>query len=67
MQLCYHQQILARYVKGGLVGQSILAGLLCTLMDFVIEPIAIKYDFWSWEGNEIPLFNYLTWFVFSVF
>lgn len=56
---------LARYVKGGIIGRSILAGLLCTLIDFVIEPVAVEYQFWSWANGDIPLFNYLTWFVFS--
>jgi putative membrane protein len=44
---------------------AFLAALLCTGMDYIIEPIAIKFDFWSWEGNTIPLSNFVDWFGFS--
>lgn len=44
---------------------SLLAAFLCTLMDFIIEPVAVKFDFWSWEDNHIPLSNYFDWFIFS--
>ncbi len=30
-------------------------------MDFLIEPVAIKYDFWQWAGGDIPAQNYLAW------
>lgn len=39
--------------------------LLMTLLDFLIEPVAIKYDFWSWESISIPLQNYGAWFLIS--
>lgn len=45
--------------------KSMLAGLLCTALDFIIEPVAIKLDFWSWEGGIIPIWNYTCWFAFS--
>ena len=35
------------------------------LIDLVIEPVAMKYGFWSWQGGQIPLQNYLAWFVVS--
>lgn len=43
----------------------ILSGLAAVLMDFIIEPVAIKYEFWIWENNTVPLYNYVCWFVFS--
>ncbi|MDA7803035.1 carotenoid biosynthesis protein [Crocinitomix sp.] len=55
----------ARFVKTPIILQSTLAGVLCVFMDFVIEPIAIQYNFWEWQGNEIPFFNYVTWFAFA--
>ncbi|MCB0643847.1 MAG: carotenoid biosynthesis protein, partial [Phaeodactylibacter sp.] len=42
--------------------QAIVAALLMVLLDLLIEPVAIQYDFWQWEGNQIPLQNYLGWF-----
>ncbi len=57
---------IARYFKVNVFQQAILAGLLCVGLDVVIEPVAIKYGFWTWENGVIPLFNYVTWFFFSV-
>jgi putative membrane protein len=42
------------------------AALLMTLLDILIEPVAMKLDFWNWEGNEIPLSNYISWFVVAL-
>lgn len=47
--------------------KAILAGALCTGMDFLIEPVAIKLDFWDWENGVIPIWNYVCWFGFSAF
>lgn len=43
------------------IGAAFMTGL-----DFLIEPVAITYDFWSWEGGAIPLRNYLDWFLVSL-
>ena len=45
--------------------QAILAGLLATLLDFLIEPVAVRFGFWHWRGTEIPVYNYVCWFIFS--
>ena len=34
-------------------------GLL--LFDYFMEPIAMKHNFWIWEGQNIPLQNYVGW------
>lgn len=34
-------------------------------LDFLIEKVAITYDFWSWENNTIPLQNYVAWFIIA--
>lgn len=44
----------------------ILAGaVLLVILDFLIEPIAQRLDYWHWDGNEAPLQNYICWFVIS--
>ncbi len=40
----------------------IVSSLLMVAMDFLIEPVAINLNFWSWQDNVIPLFNYVCWF-----
>ena len=42
------------------LGAAILLG-----MDFLIEPVAIRFDYWSWFEGIIPLQNYLGWYIFS--
>lgn len=39
---------------------------LAVAFDWLIEPVAIKLGFWKWEGNEVPLYNYVCWFVISL-
>ncbi|RYZ51820.1 MAG: carotenoid biosynthesis protein [Sphingobacteriales bacterium] len=43
----------------------ILGALLMTGLDWIIEPVAVKLDYWQWANDSIPLRNYLAWFVFS--
>lgn len=44
----------------------LIGSCLMTFIDFFIEHIASKYDFWYWENNQIPIQNYLAWFLISV-
>jgi len=45
--------------------KAILAAALMTGLDFLMEPVAIKSDFWHWKG-EIPFYNYVCWFAISL-
>ncbi len=45
--------------------KSILAGALSTGLDYIIEPVAVKLDFWKWDGGLIPVWNYICWFGFA--
>lgn len=40
----------------------VLASALMTLLDVLIEPVAMRLDFWQWEGNVVPWQNYVAWF-----
>ena len=42
------------------------ASLLMVLLDLLIEPVAIKLGFWTWDSSFVPLQNYIMWF-FSAF
>ncbi len=43
--------------------KAFLGASLLVLLDLLIEPVAIRYDFWSWGLTEVPLQNYIAWFV----
>ena len=41
---------------------------LAVAFDWLIEPVAVKLGYWKWLGDgQIPMFNYISWFVVSMF
>lgn len=46
--------------------QVVLSALLMTGMDWLMEPVAIKSDFWHWKNETIPVYNFICWFVVSL-
>jgi putative membrane protein len=45
---------------------ALLSSLLMTFLDVLMEPVAIESDFWNWTNGEIPLYNYVCWFLISL-
>lgn len=49
---------------------SLVSSFVLVVLDLLIEPIAIQYDFWEWESESIPVQNFIAWwllaFVFSM-
>jgi putative membrane protein len=43
----------------------IVGALLLVLLDLLIEPIAIRFDYWHWADNIIPFKNYYCWLLVS--
>jgi putative membrane protein len=62
---------IAQSAERNFVLTAILAATLSVIFDLVLEPVAVKLNYWSWEGNIIPLKNYYSWFIiafcFSIF
>lgn len=46
---------------------SLIAAGIAVIFDFILEPVAIKLDYWKWLGNDIPFQNYATWFFIAFF
>jgi putative membrane protein len=44
----------------------ILPPVLMTFLDVLVEPVATKLGFWSWENDIIPLQNYVMWYLTSI-
>ena len=63
--LTYASGIISFNFPVGLNLKALLGALLMLFLDFLIEPAAIQLDFWTWENTEIPLQNYLAWYVIS--
>jgi putative membrane protein len=43
----------------------ILAATVITAMDWVIEPDATRLGMWNWSEGDIPLQNYIAWWIVS--
>ena len=31
------------------------------LYDYILEPVAIKLDYWQWTEGQIPVYNFICW------
>jgi len=55
--------------KGAAVYRSLFViftgSLLMVIYDLFLEPAAMRLDMWSWDGDTVPVRNYLAWFIFS--
>jgi putative membrane protein len=45
--------------------KALAAAALMTGLDVLIEPVAIRLGFWDWNSAEVPLQNYVAWYVVS--
>jgi uncharacterized membrane protein len=60
--LVYITGQIANYIGSSIWVKSFIGAQLMVLLDLFMEPVAIKFDFWQWAGNIIPLSNYIGWF-----
>ena len=44
---------------------AFLVVLLMVCFDLLMEPAAVKLEYWTWINGDIPLQNYLAWFGLS--
>jgi len=51
-------------VKTPLV-KAVISACFITVLDFIIEPVAIKLDFWHWTAGTVPVQNYAGWLLVS--
>ncbi len=51
-------------IKNWALNTTIAASILVVL-DSLIEPIAMKFDYWQWANNSIPVQNYIAWWGLS--
>ena len=43
-----------------------IGAVILTVLDFIMEPGAIRLGFWNWTHGDIPVFNYICWFGLSL-
>ena len=66
LMLVYCSYYLASRINMAALLQILVAALMMLVYDFFLEPVATAMDWWYWQGGQIPLNNYLAWFVISL-
>ncbi|MDN6281272.1 MAG: carotenoid biosynthesis protein [Psychroflexus sp.] len=56
--------IVSTYVKK-LWLKAVLAALLMLTLDYLMEYIAPRFDFWEFHSEAVPFRNYVSWFLFA--
>lgn len=46
--------------------KALVAASLMVVLDYFIEPVAVRLNFWTWFGQPVPLQNYLAWWLISL-
>ncbi|MBK9330069.1 MAG: carotenoid biosynthesis protein [Sphingobacteriales bacterium] len=64
MMLVYCIVVLLQPIRNSMLFATMGAAVM-TLLDILIEPVAIRLDFWHWSNEIIPLQNYVAWFLVS--
>lgn len=56
---------LANMLKIKAIASAFFGTLCMVLLDFFMEPFAVKFNLWSWNNNIAPIQNYVAWFIIS--
>lgn len=54
----------ARFLRNPLAAAA-AAGVFTAGFDWVLEPFAVSAGYWTWRAGEIPLQNYIAWFLIA--
>lgn len=65
LMLIYGVFVIMRKTRLHALLQIFMGASLMVVYDLIMEPVAIRLDMWSWGGSDIPLQNYIAWFVIS--
>lgn len=57
---------ISRLMTSNLFLSASISAFIAFLFDLILEPVAVKLDYWSWSEGIIPLQNYLAWFVIAL-
>ncbi len=63
LMLVYSSGHAVQKVSNNWLVQAVLGAAAMVLLDFFIEPVAVRYDFWAWQEEVIPFSNFIGWFV----
>lgn len=64
--LVYCVSVMVQSLSLPIAARAAIGAALMTGLDFIIEPIAMRYDFWQWKSDVVPLQNYIAWFLVAL-
>jgi putative membrane protein len=47
--------------------KALVVASAAVVFDFVMEPVAIAFDYWTWADVYVPLQNYVAWWLIAFF
>lgn len=56
---------ISRLMTDNIFLSFIISAFIAFIFDLILEPIAIKLNYWSWYEGIIPIQNYIAWFVIA--
>ena len=65
--LAYATSIISSSISVNKLLSAGIAAFMMTALDWLIEPVAIQLGFWTWLSEDIPLLNFISWFIISFF
>lgn len=57
--------ITQKFIRQNRLVQNLAGAAMLVFMDMLIEPVAIRFNYWSWQSAVPPLQNYIGWFAVS--
>ena len=66
--IVYCAYVMMFKISGTTTNRWLLAGgtgLLTTVFDWIMEPVAVDLSFWKWEHDIIPVYNFFCWWLIS--
>ncbi len=58
--------LIAEQISKKIIIIILISSTAALTFDIILEPVAIKLDYWNWVNGNIPTQNYIAWFVISL-
>lgn len=56
---------ISQRISSSVIIRSLIGASLMTILDVLMEPVAMTSDFWHWKDGIIPVYNYVCWFLLA--
>lgn len=63
--LCFAAATVANKYIHAFWPRALVAAAIPVSIDFLIEQVCEEFDFWYWQNSQVPVQNFLSWYLFS--